>query len=99
MFRYIGTRPAFESILSARDSAADRQSRTGLFVVVDRVFEIVVSIVELLHLRRALVLPLAFRDALLVAAQRVRHFGNSGLEALGRALTIAGAGRRGRYHR
>ena len=71
----------------------------GLLVVVHRLFEIVMGVVELLHFRRAFVLPLARRDALLVIAQRARHLAKSGLEGIAGSRAIAGAGRRWRDQR
>src|SRR5438552_5700430 len=70
---------------------------TGLLVVVDRVLEIVMRVVKLLHFGRAFFLALARRDAVLVSAQCIDHLGQRRLKGVVRAGAVEGPGSRRRY--
>src|SRR5436305_8656151 len=70
---------------------------TGLLVVVDRVFKIVMRVVKLLHFGRAFFRALARRDAVFVTAQCFDDLGQRRLKGVVRAGAVEGPGSRRRY--
>src|SRR5689334_4971524 len=94
-----GTPPG-ATIKSEQGSVVGARSRvlgTGLLIVVDRVLEIVMRVVKLLHFGRAFFLALARRDALFVSAQCIDNLGQGRLKSIVRAGAVEGPGSRRRY--
>src|ERR1051325_10393786 len=70
---------------------------TGLLIVVDRVLEIVMRVVELLHFGRAFFLAFARPDALFVNAECIDNLGQGRLKGIVCAGAVEGPGSRRRY--